>query len=229
MISKTLYLAAAVAAALIPQALATIYVTSPVAGTICNGGTTCNVQWDDDGNPPTLATIGPCEIGLYVGSVDQQTELQQISPSLDVSQNAFVAFTPNPTDGPNDDIYFIRFTSLGYKDPSTGGLYAYEQFSAKFTLNNMSGTFNATVQNQISGATAPAASAPAASTPAPSSTSHSSTTGLLTTTVKASSTSSKATTSASATSKSAAAPAVAAVGKLGGILGVVVAALALFA
>ncbi|KAG9047931.1 hypothetical protein FS837_001188 [Tulasnella sp. UAMH 9824] len=152
-----------VAGALVSQTAATIYVTEPVASTICTAGTPCNIRWNDDGNAPVLATIGVCNIELCVGSQFQQTCLQTASQA-DVSTNAYVTYLPNAAVGPNGSDYFIKFTSLNYKDAATPTV-PYTSYSAKFTLNGMTGTFNATVQAQISGS---AAASPAASTPAAS-------------------------------------------------------------
>jgi hypothetical protein len=180
-----------VAGALVSQTAATIYVTEPVASTICTAGTPCNIRWNDDGNAPVLATIGICNIELCVGSQFQQTCLQTASQA-DVSTNAYVTYLPNAAVGPNGSDYFIKFTSLNYKDPATPTI-PYTSYSAKFTLNGMTGTFNSTVQAQISGA---AASSPAATTPVAAAT----TTGAAAakTTAAAGSSAAKASASASA-------------------------------
>jgi hypothetical protein len=188
---------AIVAASLVSQVSGTIYVTQPVATTTCTAGQQCTVAWNDDGNAPALASIGPCSIDLCTGGVQQQTCLQNISPSLDVSQNAQVTYTVNPSIGPDGNMYFIKFSSLAFKDP-TNPQFAFTSFSAKYTLAGMTGQFNATVSAEIAGASvapAGASAAPAASTPA-------ATGGLVTTTKPAASaaaTSAKPTTSAKAT------------------------------
>jgi len=181
MFSKTLYLSLAVAAAVAPQALATIFITSPVATTTCTAGQPCSVQWDDNGVPPSLAQVGPCSIGIYAGSVTQQTLLQMISPSLDVSTTASVSFNPDPSIGPNTNIYFIKFISAGLKDTAVPTA-PYEQFSAKFTLAGMTGTFNSTVAAEVAGQSVAPNSIPGPSTPASTPTS---TTKLQTTTLVA--------------------------------------------
>jgi hypothetical protein len=86
-----------------------------------------------------------------------------------VSTTSSVVFTVDPSVGPNSDQYFVRFTSTTLNQNGTSNPYL--SFSAKFTLDNMRGTFNASVQAQIS-----SASSSASSTAAPSgSTSRSST------------------------------------------------------
>lgn len=136
-------------AALTGQALAGVFITSPTATTTANGGQGFNVVWQDDGKSPSLATIGPCDISIYAGNVQQQTQLQQLG-TVDVSQTTSLNATINAALGPNFNGYFVRVTSASLKDSSTG--FPYEAFSAKFTLSGMSGTFTSAVQAQIDGA-----------------------------------------------------------------------------
>jgi len=153
-------------AAVVSQVSATIFVTDPVGSTTCTAGEVCTVVWDDDGTAPLLSTIGTCSIDLCTGGQQQQTCLQNISPSTNVSQILNATFTPLATDGPDGAVYFIKFSSLGYKDPSNPN-FAYTSFSAKFTLAGMTGTFNSTVEAEISGAATGASSTGVvASTPA---------------------------------------------------------------
>jgi len=215
------------AVSLISHVSATIYVTSPVASTVCPAGSPCPVQWNDDGNQPALATIGACEIDLCTGGVTQQTCLQNISPSLDVSQNSQVTYTVNPTIGANDvpgnpTVWFIKFTSLAYKDP-TNPTFPYVSFSAKFALSGMTGTFNSTILGQLSSlSTAPAASVAASTTPAATAASS----AMVTTKASAAATTAaKATTTAA---KSGASNVVSSLSLTGGLVALVVGAAALF-
>lgn len=48
--------------------------------------------------------MGPCKISIYVGNSQQQTSLQLISPSTNVSNISSVQFTPDPTIGPNSGV-----------------------------------------------------------------------------------------------------------------------------
>lgn len=156
--------AALLLAAMASQVSAGVYITSPVASTSCTAGQTCTVSWADDGNTPLLAAIGPCQIDLATGSQTSQFVLQNISPSLDVSTNAQVTFTPTAADGPNGNPYFVKFTSLGLKD-ATNPQFPYTAFSAKFTLAGMTGTFNSTIAAAVSAAALPAAASTAAASP----------------------------------------------------------------
>jgi len=190
---RTSAVLAFVAAAFVSQVSGTLYVTQPVASTSVTAGQQGTVAWNDDGNQPILSAIGPCSIDLCTGGVTQQTCLQNISPSLDVSQNAQVSYTPNASIGPNGAYYFIKFTSISLKD-STNPQFPFTAFSAKFTLAGMTGTFNATVSAELAGSAVGPASTPAGTTP-PST--------IVTVTNKPASTGSaaaKSTTSAKATS-----------------------------
>jgi hypothetical protein len=208
--------------ALSASAFANVFITSPVGTTTFTGGQQASVTWQDDGSAPSLASFGPASIAIYTGNSQQQTLLQEIAPSVDVSTTASVVFTPNPTIGPNGDEYFIRVQSLGLKD-ATNPQYPALAFSAKFTMAGMTGTFNATVQAQIDGqSTAPiggtaAASAPATSAPAVSTTIKKVTSTSAASTAKSTSTA----TSSNAASKLAGAG-------LAGVAGVVAALLSLF-
>jgi len=156
------------------SALATVYTTKPVASTVYTGGVQAVVSWIDDGTPPTLAQFGNATISVYVGNAQQQTSLQTIVLSLDVSAIQTISFVPNPAMGPNSNEYFIRFQSLNAMDPADPQ-YPALAFSSKFTLDGMTGTFSAAIQDEIDGqstaplfgATASANSTGGASTGAP--------------------------------------------------------------
>jgi hypothetical protein len=153
--------AALVAASIATQASATIFTTNPVASTTCTAGQPCTVSWNDDGTTPALGTIGACSIDLCTGGQQQQTCLQNISPSTAVSTVATVSFLPNANDGPDGAYYFIKYTALSYMDP-TNPTFPFTAYSAKFTLAGMTGTFNSTIMNEISGAATVAAATTAA-------------------------------------------------------------------
>jgi len=137
------------------SAFATVFTTSPVASTTFSGGKPATVSWQDDGSAPSLKDFGPAIVSIYVGNALQQTSLQTIAPNVDVSTTASIQFTPDPTIGPNSNNYFIRFQSVSLKDPKSPQ-YPALAFSAKFTMDSMTGTFNSTVQAQIDGqSTAP--------------------------------------------------------------------------
>jgi len=192
---------ALVTLALASSVFATVFVTAPVASTTYSGGKPAVVTWQDSGSAPTLKDFGPAKISIYVGNAQQQTSLQTLNASVDVSLTNTINFTPDASIGPNSSEYFIRIESLSLKDPSQPQ-YPALAFSAKFTLDSMTGTFTADVQSQISGqSTAPLATQ---SSPSGASTAATaaSTTAAAASSKKASSTAASA--SASATKKSAA-------------------------
>jgi len=152
-------------AALAPFAHANVFITNPIASSSFAAGSAQTVTWQDDGSAPTLASFGPASIGLYAGNQNQQTLLQLISASVDVSKTTSQTWTPDATVGPNFSSYFIRFTSLSLKD-STNSQFPAEAFSAKFALSGMTGTFNATVQAQITGSSSPSSASAAPATAA---------------------------------------------------------------
>jgi len=116
----------------------------------------------DDGSSPNLTAFGPANVGLWVGSTTQQTQLQTIG-NVDVSTVSQLSWTPDASVGANYNAYFIRFTSVNLKDPNQTAINANEEaFSAKFTLTGMTGTFNSSIQAEISGSAASGA-APTAS------------------------------------------------------------------
>jgi hypothetical protein len=149
---------------LISAAFATVYVTEPVETTIDMGGVPAMIKWQDDGNTPTLAQFGRSMISIYVGNEKQQTSLQLLNASVDVSQVTSTLFTAMRSIGPNGSHYFIRFQSLSL-DPTVNGL----AFSSQFTLTNMTGTFSSAILAQIAGqSTAPLAGQTSLSTGSPS-------------------------------------------------------------
>ncbi|KAK8858744.1 hypothetical protein IAR55_002973 [Kwoniella newhampshirensis] len=145
------YLLVAVAA--LHPVLAGVYITSPVGTTAVTGGQVIDVKWADDGNTPTVGSIGPCSIDIYTGSTNNQIKLQNLAASVDVSKASSISATINPTIGQNDSHYFVRFTSLNFKDPKNPQ-YPYEAFSAMFSISAMTGTFNATTLAAIDAASA---------------------------------------------------------------------------
>lgn len=137
------------------SALANVFITSPVASTTFTAGQQAIVNWQDDGLSPNLTSFGASLIGIYTGNANQQTLLQTISSSVDVSTTSSINFTPDGTIGPDSSEYFVRFTSINLKD-ATNSQFPAEAFSAKFTMTGMTGTFNTTVQDEINGqSTAP--------------------------------------------------------------------------
>lgn len=141
--------------ALAASALANVFITYPVSNSTLTAGQQTNVSWIDSGVSPSLSQFGPATIAIYVGNANQQTVLQGIASSVNMANISSIVFTPLASIGPDSDEYFIRVTSQTLKDPNATQYYM-EAFSAKFSLTNMSGSFNSSVQAEINGqSTAP--------------------------------------------------------------------------
>lgn len=104
------------------SALAGVYVTNPVANTTASPGQLFTIRWGeyytlgkyseginiafnvslvDDGTTPHLATIGPSQIALFTGSATQQTFLQELAASIDVSTSNSIDAWIDSSVGPN--------------------------------------------------------------------------------------------------------------------------------
>ncbi|KAH9990206.1 hypothetical protein BJV74DRAFT_443849 [Russula compacta] len=129
--------AACLALAFSRTVFSALYVVSPTAQTVCHGGQPCAVQWLDDGEEPLLTAMGPCYVALYTGN---EMLIQQIEP-VDVSINHSLTFTPSPDAGSNSDTYYIAFTSISSPNSSD----PLQAFSATFSLDRMSGSFDSQV------------------------------------------------------------------------------------
>ncbi|KAG8684016.1 hypothetical protein FRC11_012731 [Ceratobasidium sp. 423] len=171
----------ALVAALAPAALAGPYFTAPVAGTTCTAGQPCVVTWQDDGKAPTLAQFGDCSVGVYAGSAQMQSLIQNLAVT-NAQTAGTVQFVPDASAGEDSSSYFIKMISLNTADPNNAQ-YKATAYSAMFTLKGMTGKFNSTVQAQIAGTAASstavvsgAATTPAAASSAAASSSASTTT-----------------------------------------------------
>ncbi|WWC70911.1 uncharacterized protein I206_104863 [Kwoniella pini CBS 10737] len=185
-----------IAAAALQPVLAGVYITAPVSGTPATGGQVLEVKWADDGKTPTVASVGPCSVDIYTGSVNNQVKLQNLAASVDVSKTSSISATIDPSIGQDDSHYFIRFTSLSLKS-ETNSQYPYEAFSAMFTINSMTGKFDSATLAAIDAGNSTSSSSSASSGSSAVSNSSSKTTAGL-----AASASSKSSASASTSSKS---------------------------
>lgn len=186
--------------ALVSSAFATVFITSPTSGSTFTAGQPATITWQDSGVSPSLQQWGNTKVSIYTGNSIQQTQLQVITASVDVSTTSSIQFTPDASIGPNGKEYFIRMESLALKD-ANNTQFPEMSFSALFTMASMTGTFNSTVQAQIDGqSTAPiggSTTGSVASSTGAASTSKASTTGSSTSSSKPSST-----TAAAASTKS---------------------------
>jgi len=206
-----------IALTLAAAAIARPFTTAPVASTTYTGGQSAVVRWQDDGTAPSLEDFGPASISIYVGNAQQQTRLQVLNASVDVSEAGEITFTPDASIGPNSKEYFIRYESLELKDAAQPQFPALA-FSAKFELTGMTGVFSADILSQIAGqSTAPLSPTSSGSSTTPRSTPATTSTG--------SPTSSKAVTSTSSTSATPTQSSGAAIANKAGWAGVLLSAL----
>jgi hypothetical protein len=144
-----------IALALTSSAYAALFVTSPTEAIGFTAGQQSTITWIDDTNQPPLASFGLSSIAIYAGNSIEQTNLQTISESVDVTNPMSISFTPNASIGPDGPQYFIRFQSLSAMDPNDTSIPLLA-FSHVFALSGMTGTFDAEVQSEINGqSTAP--------------------------------------------------------------------------
>jgi len=195
-------------------AFATVYITTPVQTTVYSGGQKdATVVWQDDNVAPLLKQFGDASVSIYVGNKNQQTLLQTLVASVDVSTTSTITFSPDPTIGPNSSDYFIRIQSLALKDASG---FPAQAFSSKFTLQSMTGKFNASVSSEIAGqSTAPLGAQTSSGASSATTSSGASATSL------AASGASKPPSSASSTTSASAKPSSAAIGLTAGWAGIV--------
>ncbi|KAF8717232.1 Ser-Thr-rich glycosyl-phosphatidyl-inositol-anchored membrane family, partial [Rhizoctonia solani] len=148
----------ALAAALAPAVHAAVYITEPVASTVCEAGKPCTIKWQDDGKTPTLAEMGDVLVGVYAGGAQQQTMMQNLGATNAASAST-IQFTPDPAMGEDSTAYFIKMVSVSRPDAANPS-YKESAYSAKFALKGMTGKFSPAVQAQIAGTGAPSTETP---------------------------------------------------------------------
>ena len=150
MFAKVVFLSA-----LVSSAFATVFITTPTAASTYTGGQTATITWEDNNVAPLLPAWGNASVGIWAGNANQQTLLQLVTASVNVSTTSSIQFTPNASIGPNGQEYFIRIQSLTLTDNTTNA-YPEMAFSALFSMASMTGTFNSSVSAEIAGqSTAP--------------------------------------------------------------------------
>jgi len=179
--------------ALVSSAFATVFITNPTSSSTFNGGQNNTINWEDDGTSPSTAEWGNASVAIYTGNENEQTMLQMIAASVDVSTTTSIQFQVDPSIGSNGLFYFIRMQSLTLVDNSTSFHFNELAFSHLFTMADMTGTFNASVSAEIAGqSTAPIGGSSTGSSGSTATSASASTTGK----VAAASTTSSSTTSA---------------------------------
>ncbi|KAF8916682.1 hypothetical protein CPB85DRAFT_269475 [Mucidula mucida] len=170
---------------IVSTAVADVYITFPVSGSSMSGGSPYNVTWEDDGaGTYALSDFGAAQFSIAVGGTSEQVILQIIGTDIDVSTLSMFEFTVDASIGGDSDGYFIRVDSNNLTD-SDNNRYAMQSFSAKYTMDSMTGTFNSTMEALIADSTSTSEVATSTTTR------HTSTTKTSTSTSTASSSSSR--------------------------------------
>ncbi|KAK0532769.1 hypothetical protein OC835_003241 [Tilletia horrida] len=127
------------------SAQAGVYITSPDASTK-ESGTRMEISWRDDHKKPTLKNWGNLTIYLGTGSSTSQFMLQRLA--TDVRPNAHSAKVKiDRSVGASSSEYFIRIVGGATLNDGTHP----ESYSARFTLDKMTGKFNSTVEAALRG------------------------------------------------------------------------------
>ncbi|SJX61949.1 uncharacterized protein SRS1_12933 [Sporisorium reilianum f. sp. reilianum] len=147
MVSAKITTFAVLALAAVDAAVSTIMVTKPVASTTGHGGKRLDIAWNDDGKTPTHRDWGRVNIYLATGSRDVQFKLQTLDTNVSYNQGGG-SYRIDPTAGPNGGYYFLRFEGT---NTTTNAIPAMA-FSARFTLDQMTGKFNQTIMSTLQGA-----------------------------------------------------------------------------
>ncbi|CDS00647.1 uncharacterized protein SPSC_03110 [Sporisorium scitamineum] len=146
MVSAKITTFAVLALAAVDAAVSTIVVTKPVASTTGHGGKRLDIEWSDDGKAPTHRDWGRINIYLATGSRDVQFKLQTLDRNVSYNQGGG-SYKIDPTSGPSGGYYFIRFEGTN----TTTNAVPAMAFSARFSLDQMTGTFNSTIMSTLQG------------------------------------------------------------------------------
>ncbi|KAL9579311.1 MAG: hypothetical protein Q9203_006751 [Teloschistes exilis] len=140
-LTKTLFLTI-----LLPLASADIQFTSPAAGAVLQAAKPITAKWKDSGDGTALTDLATYTLFLCAGGNDAATILQlapinangQFSTGNEASATVAAA-----VGGPDKNAYFLKIQSVG-KDGSQ-----VINYSDRFTLSGMTGTFPPTIQAGI--------------------------------------------------------------------------------
>ncbi|EXJ66991.1 uncharacterized protein A1O5_09637 [Cladophialophora psammophila CBS 110553] len=151
MILRSIYL---LAAAILPFACADVQVIAPQPGDTITG-LNLQIQWKDSGNSPPLSQLANYQLFLCAGgNVDSSyIPLATLVQEGTYTTGNSITITLQPGTGADvPNAYFLKFVSA-----ATGGTVI--NFSDRFTLKSMTGTFPAVVQQglrTVSGTAGPA-------------------------------------------------------------------------
>ncbi|CAO1623189.1 unnamed protein product [Parajaminaea phylloscopi] len=137
---KLSVIAAALLAAATPV-LSTVYITNPVASTTVHGGDRLRIRWQDSSASPKVSAWEGINIWLAAGSESSQYKLAQIASNVSTRRTSMSYNVPKNI-GPQGKYYFIRMEST---KTAPNGTAEAMSFSARFMLDQVTGTFNSSV------------------------------------------------------------------------------------
>ncbi|CAK44833.1 hypothetical protein AnigIFM63309_002309 [Aspergillus niger] len=153
-LARTVYLVLS----LLSAALADIEFIDPAAGTVIRAGDEFTAHWRDSGTLPRLASLVQYDLYLCAGgdTVGSHEDIALLAKNALFAKGNSVTFKIDSEVGGNDaNAYFLRIAASG-PDASV------VNYSDRFTLTNMTGSFSPTVINGIPSAMYPTDSFPPA-------------------------------------------------------------------
>ncbi|KAK4693390.1 hypothetical protein P7C71_g4002, partial [Lecanoromycetidae sp. Uapishka_2] len=136
-------------AAVAPYTFADVEFTSPSAGATEAGGQVLKVEWKESGTSPPISDLQTYQLFLCAGGNDA-TSFIQLAPIAANGQfstgNAASGTVSVSIGGPDKNAYFLKMISA-----AAGGTVT--NYSDRFTLTGMTGTFPANVEAGIAGIT----------------------------------------------------------------------------
>ncbi|KAF2732985.1 hypothetical protein EJ04DRAFT_297511 [Polyplosphaeria fusca] len=139
------------ALALLGLVSADVQFTSPSAGGKVTGGGTISIEWKDSGDEPKISELLTYQIFLCAGgntddTMDQLIELTSSATTANtfaITGNKFTGTVGATIGGTGTNAYFLKMISVA----QAGGTVM--NYSPRFTLSGMTGTFSAKVQTAL--------------------------------------------------------------------------------
>ncbi|QDS69771.1 hypothetical protein FKW77_010287 [Venturia effusa] len=142
--------------AILPLVHADVKFTSPAGGETFTGGGSIKAAWTDSGNAPSISDLSTYQLFLCAGGNDPGTFIQLASITekglFSNGNTAEGTVAAGVGDDAPANAYFLKMISVA----STGGTVT--NYSPRFSLSGMTGTFPANVQlgaKGVSGASGP--------------------------------------------------------------------------
>ncbi|KAI4230414.1 MAG: hypothetical protein L6R36_000043 [Xanthoria steineri] len=134
-------------ATLLPLALADVQFTSPAAGATLAAASPIAIKWKDSGDGTALTDLTTYTLFLCAGGNDAASFIQ-LAPitekGLFSTGNAASGTVAATVGGPDKNAYFLKMQSVGAKGAQV------INYSDRFTLSGMTGTFPPVVKDGIS-------------------------------------------------------------------------------